>query len=121
VPLANDDIRLAAQSVVASLKQDVVDTVARRQIVATRFRGRLAAGEFDDAEKLLAEFRQLHDHREFDRRLAASKADHIADNARAQQHIDAMFAETQQVLRRYLDPQEFQRMQSQLAQARRGG
>lgn len=121
VPLSNDDTRLAAESVVSSLKQEVIDTVARRQIVAARFRGRLSAGEFDDAEKLLAEFRHLHDHREFKRRLAAAKADHIADNARAQQHIDALFAETLQVLRRYLDPQELQRMESQLAQARRGG
>ncbi len=121
VPLANDDTRLAAESVVSSLKQEVIDTVARRQIVAARFRERLSAGEFDDAEKMLAEFRHLSDHREFERRLAAVKADHIADNARAQQHIDALFAETQQVLRRYLDPQELQRMESQLAQARQGG
>ncbi len=118
VALPSDDVRLAAEGFIAALRQQVVDTVARRQLLATRIRNRIAQGRFGDAESLLEEFRQLESGREFHRRLGDARAELVADNARAQQLIDEMFAETRQVIDRYLDPDEASVLARQLSSAK---
>lgn len=119
VPLRSDDMRLEAEGFITAIKQEIVDAVARRQILAGQVRRRIADGQFDEAEELLLQFHKLDGRRDFQVRLQSAKAQMIADNARAQQHIDAMFTEAEQVLTRYLDPQQLDRLTAQLAQAQR--
>ncbi|MCA9271044.1 MAG: hypothetical protein KDA41_21330 [Planctomycetales bacterium] len=120
VPLASDDKRLEAEAFVTALRQDVIDTVARRQILAARIRRRIAEEKFDEAAELLRSMTQLTPFYEFDRRLQAAKATMASDQPRTQQLIDELFTKTESVLRRYLDPEDVARLQSQLAQARSG-
>jgi hypothetical protein len=119
VPLADGDVRLRAEGFVAALKQEVVDTVARRQILAARLRQRLAAKQFDEAHKLLDELQHLTDANKFGQRLQTAQMKLVGENVRTQQHIDSLFRETRQSLARYLDPQEIERLETQLAEARR--
>lgn len=119
VSLPNNDVRLRAEGFVAALKQEVVDTVARRQILAARLRQRMAAKQFDGAQAALDELLRLTDADEFDQRLQTARTKLVGDNARAQQHIDNLFRETRQSLARYLDPSEIKRLETQLTEARR--
>ena len=121
VTLPSDDVRLAAEGFVSAFRQEIVDTVARRQILATRIRRRIADGQFDEAQALLEEFRQLAGARQFGQRMDAARAELVADNTRAQQLIDQMFNETRQTLQRYLTAGEADALAKQLAAARAEG
>jgi len=121
VEMPSDDIRLAAEGFVSALRQELIDTVARRRILAARIRRRIAAGQFDEAEDLLADFRTLATARDFARRLDQAQSELVADNARAQQLIDQMFSETRGVLQRYLDPDEAEALATQIARAKAEG
>ena len=118
VSLANSDVRLRAEGFVAALKREVVDTVARRQILAAQLRQHMAAKRFDEAREVLDQMQRLTDAEEFDQRLQSARTKLVGDNARTQQHIDSLFHETRQSLTRYLDPGEIKRLETQLAEAR---
>jgi hypothetical protein len=119
VPLASNDVRLRAEGFVAALEQEVVDTVARRQILTARLRQKIAAKDYDAAQAVLEQLQGLTSSRDFNERLQAARAKYVGDSARSQQHIDDLFLTTRESLTRYLDPQEIERLQTQLAQARR--
>jgi hypothetical protein len=119
VSLPSNDVRLRAEGFAAALQEEVIDTVARRQILAARLKQRLAAGDYDDAEKILGQLQRLATSRQFEQRLQQARTQFVGENARVQQHIDALFLSTRQSLARYLDPKEIERYETQLAEARR--
>lgn len=121
VPLHSDDARLAAAGFAAALRQEIIDTLARRQLLATRIHRRIAEGRLDDAQTLLDEFRRLDSARQFQQRLADARRELFADNARSQQLIDQMFAEIRDAAARYLDPDEPSALETELSQARAAG
>lgn len=118
VSLPSNDVRLRAEGFVAALRQAVIDTVARRQILAARLRQRIAAGQMDEAQRVLEELQRLPTSRQFTERLQAARTQLVADNARAQQHIEELLRDTQVSLTQYLDPSEIDRLETQLTQAR---
>jgi hypothetical protein len=117
-PINSDDARLAAAAFIATLRQEIVDTVARRQILAARLQRRIAASELDDAQKLLTEFQRLPTPHDFASRLQTAKPQFAGGHPRGQEHIDKLFADASEALRQYLDPQELDRLETQLAQAK---
>ena len=119
--LPSDDDRLAAAGFIAAFRQEVIDTLARRQILITRVRRRMFSGEFDQAQELLDQLRSLETADDFSDRLNDARRTLRADNARAQQSIHEMFQETEQMLKRYLDPDEVESLAQQLAAAQREG
>jgi hypothetical protein len=114
----SDDTRLAAATFVATLKQEIIDTVARRQILAARLLRQVDRGELADARKLLEEFQRLPGPHEFAARVEGAKSQFPGSSPRAQERIDQLLAEAAEALRLYLDPKELDRLESQLAAAR---
>ena len=114
-PLRNDDGRLEAEGVVLGLKENLIDLVARREVLSSRIRARIEDGKLAEAEQLLGELGRLETKDEFnsriDRRIRNSKDD-------VRQMINAFKVESRALLDRYLDPSRVRELQSMLDQAR---
>ena len=97
-PLADDDLRLQAEGAINALYSRVLDLVARREILAARFRARLKERNFDEAQLLLEDFRKLETRLDLGRSL-----DEIQQQARGadkltQSRIDKLFTEARKLL-----------------------
>ena len=121
VELPSDDVRLAAAGFLGTFRQEMIDTVARRQILAARIRRLMATGKFDEAQSLLVELRSLPTAGEFTKRLNEAQIALRADDGRSQQLIEQMFAQTRQMLAQYLDPGEVDALSKQLDASRAAG
>jgi hypothetical protein len=97
-PLVDDDGRLQAEGAVAALHSRALDLAARREILATRFRARLKAQKFDEAQVLLDEFRTLDSRTDLGRSLDESQQQVQASDRLTQQRIDKLFGEARQLL-----------------------
>lgn len=116
--IPDDDQRLAAEGYLTGLQDDLVDLVTRRELLLVQTRARLAAGELDEAERLLSELQRLRTRDEFSRELAQEQQKAFADDKGVQQQIDAMFESTQKLLGQYLDPKPIEELTDELAKAR---
>ncbi len=57
--MPNDEVRLEAEAFIRGVQVELIDLVARREILAQRIRKRLQEAELDQAQLLLDEFRKL--------------------------------------------------------------
>ena len=114
-PIRNDDGRLEAEGVVLGLKENLIDLVARREVLSSRIRARIEDGKLDEAEELIGELGRLETKDEFnsriDRRIRNSRDD-------VRQMINAFKVESRALLDRYLDPSRVRELQSRLEEAR---
>lgn len=120
VPIANDDQRLAAESFVAKLQDELVDLVTRREILIARIRHRLEQRETEKATELLDTLRRLPDRNDFRRSLLLSKKRLVSPDPAVQARIDQMFAKTEQLVAFYLDPAPIDEVIELVRQAGRG-
>ena len=106
VPLIYERSRLRADLELASLREELIDTVARRKILAARLRRLLEADRVESAAELLVELESLpgrtHFARQLDKAMGAYKADHPI----AQRRLDALFTKTRGVLGGAFDARE---------------
>ena len=123
VPIADDTARLRAQAELTSLREKLIDVVARRAILMARIRDRIKAGEFDTARDLLATLEDLPGRAQFDQELTAveRKKKNESEDAQIQQRIDKMFAETRKLLGRFLSVRQVSEVRNELNAAVRGG
>ncbi len=120
VPIANDDQRLAAESFVAKLQDELVDLVTRREILIARIRHRLEKRETEKASQLLDALRRLPDRNDFRRAMLLNKKRLVSPDPAVQARIDQMFAKTEQLVAYYLDPAPIQKLIEEVRQARGG-
>ena len=114
-PLRNDDGRLEAEGVVLGLKENLIDLVARREVLSSRIRARIESGKLDEAEELLGDLGQLETKDEFNSRIDRR----IRNNEdEVRQLINAFKVESRTLLDKYLDPNQLRELQSMLDQAR---
>jgi len=119
VPLANDDQRLAAESFVVKLQDELVDLVTRREILIARIRHRLQQQQTEKAAELLETLRRLPDRTDFRRSLLLSKKRLVSPDPAVQARIDQMFAKTEQLVNYYLDPASVQQLVEQVRNSSR--
>ncbi len=120
VDLRSDDHRLGVEAVVSGLKNEFMDLVARRHVLAARVRLRIADGEFDKAKELIKQLRELTPKDRFEQRLIQDKLRMSTSDERMQAKIDQLFGEIQTLLPEHLDPQLPGTLETELAAARRG-
>jgi hypothetical protein len=96
--LMDDDGRLQAEGAVAALHSRVLDLVARREILASRFRARLKEGKFDEAQTLLDQFRLLESRADLSRSFDEMQKAVTASDRLTQQRIGKMFDEARKLL-----------------------
>ncbi len=118
VPLLDERHRLAAETKVAALREELVDLVARRRIFATRIRGRLQNEDIATAEKLLRQVESLPGLSQFNQRLARTEQLYRAKDPIVQRRLDRLFTETRSVLGSALDAREIRRLANEVLEAK---
>jgi hypothetical protein len=96
--LMDDDGRLQAEGAVAALYSRALDLVARREILASRFRARLKENKLDEAQKLLEEFRRLESRSDLGRALDEMMRSTEANDRLTQQRINKLFVDARKLL-----------------------
>lgn len=122
IPIADDTARLRAQAELTAFREQLIDVVARRNILMTRARDRLKAGSLDEARELLAELDDLPGRAKFDQKLVSAerKRSNISSDERVQKRIDKMFSETRKLLGRFLDVRQISDLRNEVTAAARG-
>lgn len=121
VPVADDVARLRAQAALTEFREELIDLVARRNILIARVRNRLDEGDISTARQLFAELDDLPGRARFDnrlRQLEENPANQSSDQ-KIQRRIEQMIADTRQLLGRFLGTQEVSQLQNELLAARR--
>lgn len=106
VPLIDERSRLRADVELTSLRELLIDTVARRKILAARLRRLIEAERLDAADELLTELDDLPGRTYFVRELDKAERAFKADHPIAQQRLDALFKKTRAILGGALDERE---------------
>jgi len=122
VPIADDTARLRAQADLTALREQLIDIVARRTILMARIRNRLGEGQFNEAGNLLAELDDLPGRAQFDQLISSAEQNptNISQDPRVQQRIKKLFAETRQLLGRFLNVRQISDLRNELNAAARG-
>jgi hypothetical protein len=117
VPLPDDDARLAAESLLSAMREDLIDVVARRNILMARTRQKIKSKDFDAAQKLILEINQLPGRAQFNTEITNAKRRTRSDDPRIQRRIDQLFEGTQAALTQYLDTRPINELTDELRDA----
>ncbi|MFV1969285.1 MAG: hypothetical protein ACC628_28015 [Pirellulaceae bacterium] len=122
VPIADDTARLLAQAKLTALREQLIDVVARRNILMARVRNRLEESQIDEARNLLGELDDLPGRAQFDQRISSAERDpdNVSQDPRVQQRIEKLFAETRKLLGRFLGIRQISELRSEVNAAARG-
>lgn len=118
VPLVDERSRLRAELEVTSLREELVDTVARRKILGERIRRYAEAESFDAAKQLLSEFDSLPGMSDFARRLESVQRSAKAPHPIAKARLDKLFEQTRAVVNTELDARESRELSIVIDRAR---
>ncbi len=117
IPLPDDDARLAAESRLASLREDLIDVVARRNILMARTRQKIEKKDFNGAQELLRSLDDLPGKPQFSLMLSTSARQLRSDDALMQRKIDQLFAATQTLMTQFLDLKPISELHNELREA----
>jgi len=122
IPIADDTARLRAQAELTALREQLIDVVARRNILMARIRDRLTDEQYDAAQQLLKELDALPGPTRFHRLIASAEQNHSnrSADAQVQARIEKLFGSTRQLLGRFLNARDASQLQADLNAARRG-
>jgi hypothetical protein len=117
VPLPDDDARLAAETRLAALREDLVDVVARRNILIARIRQKIKSKDYAGAQKLLGEVNDLPGRTQFNLELTNAARRLKSADPQIQRRIDQLFEGTQAALTQYLDVRPISEISNELRTA----
>lgn len=123
VPIADEPARLRAQAELTALHEQLIDLVARRNILIKRIRRYLKRGQLKEARVLLTELDNFPSRAQFNQRLSTAERDpkNHSDNAQVQRRIEKIFAETRKLLGRFLDARQISDLRNEVLTATRSG
>ncbi len=122
VPIADDTARLRAQARLSEVREQLIDLVARRNILMARVRDRLGKGKLSEAQQLMEQLDALPGRSQFNQVISSAEKDKgsRSDDAKVQARIEKMFADTRSLLGRFLDTRPISELQTEVNEARRG-
>ncbi|MEC9116151.1 MAG: hypothetical protein VX607_04730, partial [Planctomycetota bacterium] len=112
-------IRLRAEGIIQGLESQFLDLVARREVFSARIRYRIGAGEFDGAEELLNELRDLPTREQFEDIINQQERLLQSDDTREQARINGMFTQLRTLLLKHVSDISGE-LDSELRKAREG-
>ena len=118
--LPDDRRRVATEGRITGLEEQLVDLVARRNVLAMRVRNRIKEGKSDEAAKLLGQLRSLDTRSQFEQMVLQGQRSISVTDDRQRQSLDKSFADTRRLAVRYLSAKLIDDLQVELATARSG-
>ena len=117
VPLPDDDARLTAESRLAAVREDLIDVVARRNILISRTRQKIEKKDFAAAQELLRSLDDLPGNPQFTLTLTTAARLLRSDDPQIQRRIDQLFKATQTLTAQFLDLKPINRLHDELREA----
>ena len=117
VPLPDDDARLAAEARLAAVREDLVDVVARRNILIARARHKIEQRDLQGAQELVRQLDDLPAKPQFDQTLTKSAQLLRSEDPIMQRRIDQLFKATQTLLTQFLDLKPINDLHDELREA----
>ncbi len=102
--LHDDPERIVLDTIRSRVHDVAVENAAQREMLLVRLKKRIEERQFNAAEQLLRELRQLPTERECVKTTAAEFQQETADRPALQSKVDAILAEAQAVLASQFDP-----------------
>ncbi len=123
IPIADDPARLRAQAELTALREQLIDLVARRNILIKRIRNHLDKGQLQEARVLLADLDDYPSRAQFNQKLSAAERDprNHSENTHVQKRIEKLFSETRKLLGRFLDARQVSDLRNEILTATRNG
>src|ERR1041385_4612158 len=90
IPLPDDDARLAAEASLAAVREDLVDVVARRNILMSRARQKIEKKDFAAAQELLRALDDLPGRPQFNLTLTNAARSLRSNDPQMQKRIDKL-------------------------------
>ncbi len=118
--LPNDDRRLEAEGIVQAVQTEVIDLVARREILAARIRNKLEKNDIESAKKLLETYRTLRTRDDLSRKLEADMKrilPTLPPERLTRIRVEKLFSDAQILLSKFLDPAAADRLADEIAKA----
>ncbi|PHS14358.1 MAG: hypothetical protein COA78_06010 [Blastopirellula sp.] len=101
--VADDARRLDAEGYLYGWRDQVVDTVARRQLLARRIRKELSNGNVENADKWYQDFKELKTVDELTQEVRKAKANFQQNDRVTQARIDKLFVDAQELAGHHRD------------------
>lgn len=117
LPLPDDDARLAAEARLSALREELIDVVARRNILIARARQKIEKRDLAGAQALARTLADLPGKPQFDLTLSTSAQLLRSDDAVMQKRIDQLFQATQTLMTQYLDLKPINELNDELRAA----
>ena len=117
ISLPDDDARLAAEASLAAVREDLIDVVARRNILMSRAHQKIEKKDFAAAQELLRALDDLPARPQFNLTLSNAARTLRSDDPQMQKRIDKLFASTQALLTQYLDLRPISKLHDDLREA----
>jgi hypothetical protein len=121
VEIPDDDDRLLAEGIITGFQEHFVDLIARRQVLMTRIRALLEENKPAEASALLDELRTFKRQEDYINEIRIQKQRAVSPDKRVQKKIDKLFDDTEQVIIRFLNPAEVEKVESDISAKLRGG
>jgi hypothetical protein len=121
LPLPDDDARLAAEASLAAVREDLVDVVARRNILISRARQKIEKKDYATAQELLRSLNDLPGRQQFKTTLDAAKRSLRSSDPQMQRRIDRLFDATDALLTQFLDMSAINKVHDELREAQSKG
>lgn len=117
VPLPDDDARLAAETRLAAVREDLIDVVARRNILMARARQKIEKKDYKTAGELLRTLDELPGNPQFNLTLENEARLNRSDDPQIQKKIDQLFKATQMLTTKFLDLRPINQIHDELREA----
>ncbi len=121
IPLPDDDARLAAEANLAEVREDLIDVVARRNILMSRARQKIEKKDYAAAQDLLKTLDELPGRPQFNTTLETAARMLRSDDPQMQRRIDKLFETTQTLLTQFLDLRPISQLHDELREAQSKG
>jgi hypothetical protein len=117
--IPDDDARIRAEGFLTALQSRLMDVVARREILMTRVRHLMQAGDLGAAKQQLDQLQGLPNRQRFLQEITQQQQRDIPSDPQLAARVERLFEATKQLLTQFLDPRKINQLQSDYDRARR--
>ncbi|MEM6330950.1 MAG: hypothetical protein AAF790_11960, partial [Planctomycetota bacterium] len=114
IPLLDEGVRLQAEAKVSLLREELIDLVARRSILAARIEKLIDEKNAAEARQMLAELDGMPGRAQFEAKLNRVRQQSFSSNPQVQARIEKLFSETAAVLGAFLSTQKVAELRQRL-------